>query len=135
MTAVRRRAAFAQRILVPLTAAAIATQFLLAGAAAFGAISFSPHIALGWVVLGLALIGLVLALASDDARGAAALLALLVALQVAFAEAARELPLVGALHGLNAVATMATAGRLAARSRSSTTDSPDSAAGASVETP
>jgi hypothetical protein len=102
------------RLLASLIATAIAVQFLLAGAGAFGATSFAPHRALGWALLIAAALELLVALAASTlVRHSAALLALL-ALQATLGLLGADTQAwFGALHALNALVVMAAAGTLA----------------------
>lgn len=106
----------ARRLLAALIAAAIAVQFFLAGAGAFGATSFDPHRALGTALIPAALVLALLAgLARRDVP-LSMLLVVLLALQLGLAAlAADSTAWLGALHGLTAVAVLAVAGNLTRR--------------------
>ena len=103
----------AQRGVATLTVALVATQFFLAGAGAFGATSFDAHRTVGFVLVLGALLGLlVAALARRHVAHAAVLVGVLV-LQAVLGRLGGDEPWVGALHGINALAAMGTAGTLA----------------------
>jgi hypothetical protein len=106
----------AHRWLTVLVVAVVAAQFLLAGAGAFSAISYKPHTALGWTIVVLSLAVLLLALTRRIELRASALLFAAVVVQVALGVLGAESSAwFGALHGLNALAVMGTAGNLARR--------------------
>jgi len=104
------------RLLTTAIAAGVAAQFLLAGAGAFGATSFHAHEALGWSIGIAALVALAIAVVRRRSRIPTALLAGVVAVQLVLGVLGTETTAwFGALHGLNALAVMATAGNLARR--------------------
>jgi hypothetical protein len=70
------------RWLARLILAAAAAQFVLAGAGAFGATSFKPHTATGWVTAILCLIAVALAALGRREPSASALLFAVVAVRV-----------------------------------------------------
>ncbi|HEY3920951.1 MAG TPA: DUF6220 domain-containing protein [Gaiellaceae bacterium] len=97
-----------------MIAAAVAVQFFLAGAGAFGATSFAPHRTLGWAILFAAAVELLVAFAAVRFVRRSAILFLLVALQAALGVLGADTQAwFGALHGLNALGVMAAAGILA----------------------
>ena len=101
-----------QRGVAVLTMALIATQFFLAGAAAFGATSFDAHEAVGSaLVLVVLLAVIVAALTRRFVVHAAALLGVTV-LQLVLGSVGADEPWVGAFHGLNALAVLGVAGTL-----------------------
>jgi hypothetical protein len=102
----------AQRAVAILTIALIATQFLLAGAGAFGATSYDAHKTVGSVLVLVILVGLVVALVARRHPVHAAIVLGVAALQVALGALGEDTPWIGALHGLNAIAVMAAAGTL-----------------------
>ena len=105
-----------QRLLASLTAATVAAQFFLAGAGSFGALTYDPHRALGFALIGLAGVALVVALAVRRYVGNAAILLALLLVQYGLARGAiDQSPWFGAVHGLNALAVMAASGILARR--------------------
>jgi hypothetical protein len=125
----RQAAALPQRVIASLTALLVVTQFVLAGAGAFGATSFDAHRTVGNVVVGVALIGLVLAAISRTHLPHTAAVFGLALLQTILGTLGSDEPWLGAFHGLNALAVMGAAGTLArdnwapvreARARSST---------------
>jgi Family of unknown function (DUF6220) len=96
-----------QRRLAALLLAALAAQFLLAGAGAFGATSFKAHTGLGWAIAGVSLILLVVALGARRARRASAILFAAVVLQVVLGVlGTKAWAWFGALHALNALAVV-----------------------------
>lgn len=106
----------AHRWLAALIAAAVAVQFLLAGAGAFHAASFHPHTRLGWAIGFASLLSLLVALVARNERRASALLFAAVAVQIALALlAAHTTAWFGAVHGLNALVVMGAAANLARR--------------------
>jgi GNAT superfamily N-acetyltransferase len=105
-----------QRVLASLTSIGVATQFFLAGAGTFGALTFDPHRTLGFVLIGLAAAGLAAALfVRRFMRNTGLLVALLLAQWGLARGAIDSSGWFGALHGLNALAVMAAAGILARR--------------------
>ncbi|HWE13874.1 MAG TPA: DUF6220 domain-containing protein [Solirubrobacteraceae bacterium] len=103
-----------QRWLAALLLAALAAQFLLAGAGAFGATSFKAHTGLGWATAGVSLILLVVALAARRAQRASAILCATVVLQVVLGVLGTKASAwFGALHALNALAVVGAAVNLA----------------------
>src|SRR3954471_28424 len=104
-----------QRGVAVLTMALIATQFFLAGAAAFGATSFDAHKAVGSaLVLVVLLAVLVAALVRRFVVHAAVLLGVTV-LQLVLGSVGADEPWIGAFHGLNALAVMGVGGARARR--------------------
>lgn len=96
-----------QRWLAVLLVAAIAGQFLLAGAGAFGATSFKPHTSLGWAIAAISLILLVVALVGRRAQLASLILFATVVLQVLLGVLGEDASAwFGALHALNALAVI-----------------------------
>ena len=107
----------AQRMLASLIALAVAAQFFLAGAGAFGATSYTPHRALGWALLIATGIELLVARAAAELLRHSATLFLVTALQAGFGILGTESQAwFGALHALNALAVIAAAGTLARKS-------------------
>jgi hypothetical protein len=105
-----------QRVLASLIVVGVAVQFLLAGAGAFGATSFSPHRALGWALLLFAVVAFLVALAAMRFVRHSAVLLCVVALQAALGVLGADTQAwFGALHGMNALAVMAAVGTLARR--------------------
>lgn len=105
-----------QRWLAVVIVAAVAAQFLLAGAGAFGATSFKPHTAIGWTTAVLSLIALVLAVTGRGAVRASAVLLVAVAAQVALGVLGENSSAwFGAAHGLNALVVTGAAVDLARR--------------------
>ncbi|MGH2908143.1 MAG: hypothetical protein ACRDK8_02455 [Solirubrobacteraceae bacterium] len=103
-----------QRWLAALIAAAVAVQFLLAGAGAFGAISFSAHTATGWTIAALSVLAMIVAAAARSHLRATALLLGAVVVQAALGVLGTQTAAwFGALHGLNAVVVLAAAAHLA----------------------
>jgi Family of unknown function (DUF6220) len=105
-----------------LILAAVIVQFFLAGLGVFGGTGgFQAHIALGYSLLFVTLIGLLLAFAARlpwRTIGLTALLPVLIVLQSVFIEIWHGgLPDVAALHLVNALAIFSLAGFLALRSR------------------
>jgi hypothetical protein len=106
----------AHRRLARVIAAAIVLQFFLAGAGAFGATSFAPHRALGWLLLLLAAAELLLALLGRSLVRHTGVLFLLVVVQVLLGVLGSDASAwFGALHAVNALGVMAAAGTLARR--------------------
>jgi len=106
----------AHRQLARLIAAAIVVQFFLAGAGAFGAASFGPHKALGWLLLLLAVVELLLALAGRNLVRHTGVLLLLVVVQVILGVLGSDVSAwFGAVHATNALGVMAAAATLARR--------------------
>lgn len=115
-----------QRWLAVLLVGALAGQFLLAGAGAFGAASFKPHTSLGWAIAALSLILLVVALVSRRAQRASVILFTAVVLQVVLGVLGENASAwFGALHALNALAVMGAAVNLARRTAPAHTGTPD----------
>jgi hypothetical protein len=103
-----------QRWLAALIAVAVAAQFLLAGAGAFGAISFSAHTATGWTIAALSALAMILAAAARSHVRATAMLFGAVVVQVALGVlGSNTAAWFGALHGLNALVVIGAAGNLA----------------------
>jgi Family of unknown function (DUF6220) len=109
----RAALALPQRVIASLTALLVVAQFFLAGAGAFGATSFDAHQTLGSVAVLVALVGLVLALVTRRLLGHTAAVFGLLVLQAVLGTLGGDEPWIGAFHGLNAVAVMASAGSLA----------------------
>jgi hypothetical protein len=109
----REALALPQRVVASLTALLVVTQFFLAGAGAFGATSFDAHRTVGSLAVLVALVGLGLALLTRRLFPHTALVLGLLVLQALLGGLGSDEPWIGALHGLNAVAVMATAGSLA----------------------
>jgi Family of unknown function (DUF6220) len=108
-----------QRGLVRLILAAVATQFVLAGAGAFGATSFQPHTAIGWVTAALCLIAVAVAALGRYELSASALLFAVVVVQVVLGVLGENASAwFGAVHGLNAVIVAGAAVNLAGRTQS-----------------
>lgn len=108
-----------QRWLVRLILAAVTAQFVLAGAGAFGATSFKPHTAIGWVTVVLCLIAVAVAALGRRELSASALLFAVVAVQVALGVLGENTSAwFGAVHGLNALIVAGTAVNLARRTQS-----------------
>jgi hypothetical protein len=108
-----------QRWLVLLILAAVAAQFVLAGAGAFGATSFKPHTAIGWVTAALCLIAVAVAALGRRELSATALLFAVVAVQVALGVLGEKTSAwFGAVHGLNALIVAGAAVNLARRTQS-----------------
>ena len=118
----------AHRYVARLIAAAVVAQFFLAGAGAFGATSFAPHKALGWLLLILAAVEMLLALLGRTLIRHSGALVLVTVVQVAVGVLGADTSAwFGALHTVNAIAVIAAAGTLARR-----TSSPSSS-GATIE--
>jgi hypothetical protein len=110
----------AHRQLARLIAAAIVVQFFLAGAGAFGATSFAPHRAVGWLLLVLAVAELLLALLGRTLVRHTGVLLALTGLQVILGVLGSDTSAwFGAVHAVNALGVMAAAGTLARRAMSS----------------
>ena len=95
-------------------------QIYLAGAALFGATSFQPHRALGDGLAIAILLLLIVALIARPGRrvvGLAAVLTALAIVQLVLPSVRTGLPLVAALHAVNAVALVAVAVAIASASR------------------
>lgn len=108
-----------QRWLVRLILAAVAAQFVLAGAGAFGATSFKPHTAIGWVTAALCLIAVAVAALGRRELSASALLFAVVAVQVALGVLGEKTSAwFGAVHGVNALIVGGAAVNLARRTQS-----------------
>ena len=105
--------ALPQAVVASLTAALVVAQFFLAGAGAFGATSFDAHRTVGSLAVLVALVGLVIALLTRRLLAHTAAVFGLLVLQAVLGTIGSDEPWIGALHGLNAVAVMATAGSLA----------------------
>src|SRR3954469_13352131 len=103
----------AQRLAASLTALLVVSQFFLAGAGAFGATSFDLHRTVGSAAIVVALLGLALAALNRRHVGHSAAVAGLLVLQLVLGVLGGDEPWIGALHGLNAIAVMGAAGRLA----------------------
>ena len=104
------------RWLAALTLAAVAVQFLLAGAGAFGAASFKAHTALGWATAALSLIVLAVAALGRRELRASVLLFAAIVVQVALGVLGENSSAwFGAVHGLNALVVAAAAFNLARR--------------------
>lgn len=105
-----------QRWLAALLVAAVAAQFLLAGAGAFGASSFKPHTGLGWAIAVVSVILLLVALAGRRHIRASAILFAIVVVQVVLGVLGENASAwFGAVHGLNALLVMGAAVNLARR--------------------
>ncbi len=92
-----------------LTMAGLALQFYLAGMGMFGASSFEAHRVVGYLVVLLILILLLLALIRRGPRrllAMSALLAVLVIVQVLLPSLRSSVPLLAALHPVNAMALL-----------------------------
>jgi hypothetical protein len=104
------------RWLAAVVAAAVAVQFLLAGAGAFGATSFQPHTAIGWAVAAVSLLVLLAALVGRSETRASGVLFAAVAAQVALGVlGSQSSAWFGAVHGLNALVVAGAAATLARR--------------------
>ena len=111
-----KRTHTAQRRLAALLVAAIAGQFVLAGAGAFGATSFKPHTSLGWAIAAISLILLVVALGGRRAQRASTILFAAVVLQAVLGVLGENASAwFGAVHALNALAVVGAAANLARR--------------------
>lgn len=109
-----------QRWLVRLILLAIAAQFVLAGAGAFGATSFKPHTAIGWVTAALCLFAVAVAALTRRALMASAGLLVVVAVQVALGVLGENASAwFGAAHGLSALLVAGAGVNLARRIESS----------------
>ena len=114
-----------QRWLAALLFAAIAGQFLLAGAGAFGATSFKPHTSLGWAIAAISLILLVVALVGARAQRASTILFATVVMQVVLGVLGENASAwFGALHALNALAVVGAALNLARHTALANTGTP-----------
>jgi hypothetical protein len=103
-----------------LIVAAVAAQFVLAGAGAFGATSFKPHTAIGWLTAALCLLALAVATFSRRELSASALLFAVVAAQVALGVLGEKTSAwFGAAHGLDALVAAGAAVNLARRTQTS----------------
>lgn len=110
----------AHRQLARLVAVSIVVQFFLAGAGAFGATSFAPHRAVGWLLLLLAAAELLLALIGRTLVRHTGVLLALTGVQVILGVLGSDTSAwFGAVHAVNALAVMAAAGTLARRAMSS----------------
>ena len=108
-----------QRWLVRLILTAVAAQFVLAGAGAFGAASFKPHTAIGWVTAALCLIAVVVAALGRRELPASALLFAVVAVQVVLGVLGEKTSAwFGAVHGLGALIVAGAAVNLARHTNS-----------------
>lgn len=106
----------AQRWLAGLLVAAIAAQFLLAGAGAFHATGFGAHTGLGWAIAAVSLILLIVALLARRQQQASAILLGAVVVQVVLGVLGTNASAwFGALHALNALAVVGAAVNLARR--------------------
>jgi hypothetical protein len=106
----------AHRYTVRLVALGVVVQFFLAGAGAFGAISFDAHEALGTVLLVLSGVALVLSLLAHAFRRYTALLVGTLLLQAVLGILGADTQAwIGGLHAVNAIAVMGVAGTLAGR--------------------
>jgi|SRR6266508_3172694 len=106
----------AHRVLVTLIVWGIVAQFVLAGAGAFGATSFSLHKTLGTALAAASLAALALVAVGRAHLRLTALLAALLVLQAILGRLGSDQePWLGAVHGLNALAVMAAAGILTRR--------------------
>lgn len=103
----------AQRAIAALTMALIATQFFLAGAAAFGATSFDAHKAVGSALVLVVVLALVVAALARRHTVHAAILLGVTVLQLVLGSLGADEPWIGAFHGLNALVVMGVAGTLA----------------------
>jgi hypothetical protein len=113
-----------QRLLALLIVAAVAAQFFLAAAGAFGAISYSAHETVGYTLAAAALVAVLVALVGRRQRLASLLLVVALAVQVALGSlGTSSSSWFGAFHGLNALLVMATAGNLARRAAAGPADS------------
>ncbi len=102
--------------LCALIMVAVVAQFLLAGAAAFGAISFDAHTVLGWSIAGAALLGLSLAALGRDEVLASGALFIAVAIQVALGALGTHLSAwFGSLHAVNALVMLFSVANLTRR--------------------
>jgi hypothetical protein len=109
----------AHRRLARLIGAVIVVQFFLAGAGAFGATSFAPHRAVGWLLLVLAAVELLLALLGRTLVRHTGILLLVTVVQVILGVLGSDTsPWFGAVHAVNALGVMAAAGTLARRASS-----------------
>jgi hypothetical protein len=89
---------------------AVAVQFALAGAGAFGATSFRPHTGLGWAIAVASLLALLIAIALRNQVRASVFVFVAVAVQVALGILGENSSAwFGALHGLNALIVAAAA--------------------------
>lgn len=103
-----------QRWLAALIVAAVAVQFLLAGAGAFGAISFGAHTATGWSIAALSVLAMLVAGASRSHVRASAMLLGAVVVQVVLGVLGTQTSAwFGAVHGLNALVVVGAAVNLA----------------------
>jgi Family of unknown function (DUF6220) len=109
-----------QRWLARLILAAVAAQFVLAGAGAFGATSFKPHTAIGWVTAALCLIAVAVAALGRRELSASVLLFAVVVVQVALGVLGEKTSAwFGAVHGLNALVVAGAAVNLVRRTQTS----------------
>jgi hypothetical protein len=105
-----------QRLLALLIVAAVAAQFFLAAAGAFGAIDYSAHRTLGYSLAAATLVAVLVALLARRQLLPSLLLLVAVALQLALGSlGTSSSSWFGAFHGLNALLVMGTAGNLARR--------------------
>jgi Family of unknown function (DUF6220) len=106
----------AHRLLITLIMWAIALQFFLAGAGAFGATDFHWHKVVGTAIVPAALLALgAAALARAYVRQTAIFFGLVVLQFILGRVGFRNEPWVGAFHGLNALGVAAVGGSLAGR--------------------
>lgn len=104
------------RWLAAVIVAAVAVQFLLAGAGAFHATSFKAHTAVGWATAFFSLIALIAAALGRRELRASGLLFAAVAVQVLLGVLGENSSAwFGAVHGLNALVVIAAAVNLARR--------------------
>jgi hypothetical protein len=107
-----------QRLLALLIVVAVAGQFFLAAAGAFGAMSYSAHETLGYTLAAAALMALLVALLARQHLLPSFLLVVAVAVQVALGNlGTSSSSWFGAFHGLNALLVMGTAGNFVRRTR------------------
>jgi uncharacterized protein (TIGR03382 family) len=105
-----------QRGLALLIVAAVAAQFFLAAAGAFGAIDYSAHKTVGYTLAAAVLVAVLVALLARRHLLPSLLLVVALAVQVALGSlGTSSSSWFGAFHGLNALFVMATAGNLARR--------------------
>jgi hypothetical protein len=105
-----------QRLLALAIVIAVIAQFFLAAAGSFGAIDYSAHRTLGSALGVAAVAALLVALLVRRHVLASSLLLVAVLIQVALGSVGTTHPWIGAVHGLNALFVMASAGNLARRS-------------------
>jgi hypothetical protein len=103
-----------QRLLALLIVVGVASQFFLAAAGAFGATSYSSHKAVGYALVIAALVALAVSLAARRHALPSLMLAAAAVVQVVLGGlGTSSSSWFGALHGLNALVVMGTAGNLA----------------------